>query len=157
MKVWMPGFCRLLDRFQRALDIALLGARQADDARPANFFTDSPHRIEIAVRRRGKAGFDDIDAEFFQLPRDDDFLFRGHARARRLLAVAQRRIENLYYVLVVHFTILSPRGLIRWLAQKQKLPRQGQREYYFTLTRARILRHRVRRLPSPLPLVLIGR
>jgi hypothetical protein len=28
--------------------------------------------------------------------------------------------------------LLSPRGLIRWLAQKQKLPRQGQREYQFT-------------------------
>ena len=65
-----------------------------------HFFTDPAHRIEIAVRRRRKAGFDDVDAEFFQLARDDHFLFGGHARARRLLAVAQRGVENLYYVLV---------------------------------------------------------
>ena len=95
------GIRRMLDRFQRALDIALLGAREAYDARPADFLTDPAHRIEVAVRRRGKAGFDHVDAEFFQLARDDDFLFGGHARARRLLAVAQRGIKNLYYVLLL--------------------------------------------------------
>src|SRR5258705_8340653 len=101
---WMS---RMLDCFQRTLNVGLLGAREAYDARTANFFTDSAHRIEIAVRRRGKAGFNHVDAELFQLARDDDFLFSGHARARRLLAVTQRGVENLYYVLVVHFTISS--------------------------------------------------
>ena len=116
-----------LDRFQSAVDIALLGARQADDARPANLLADPAHRFEIAVRRGGKAGFDHVDAEFLQLARDHDFLLHGHARARRLLAVAQRGIENLYDIILcsshVHFSVSSI--VIRWPDPEMKTPAAG--------------------------------
>ena len=132
MKVWMPGFAACSTAFNARSISALLGAREAHDARTSNFLTNPAHRIEIAVRRCGKAGFDHVDAELLQLTRDDDFLFGGHARARRLLAVAQSGVENLYYVFRLSPFYYLLAGLIRWPAQKQKLPRQGQREYQFT-------------------------
>src|SRR6476660_7192585 len=94
------GVFRLLHRFQRALDISVLRARQTDHTWPAQFPGNFSHRLEIAVRRCGKPGFNDIDTKLFQLPSDYDFLFRRHTRARRLIAIAQGSIENLYSILL---------------------------------------------------------
>ncbi len=94
------GILRSLHRLQGALDIARLRARQTHHPWTSDFLADSPDRIKIALRRRRKSGFDDVDAEFFQLPRDDDFLLRGHTGAGGLLTVSQRRVKNLYYVIV---------------------------------------------------------
>src|SRR5207245_9052815 len=87
----------------------------------------------------GQTRFDDVDPELLELARDNHLLLSGHARAGRLLAVT-RGIKNLYYVWVIdisHFE--SPHWLIRWPAQKQKLPRPGQREYQFAFDWSRDL------------------
>jgi hypothetical protein len=101
---------RLFHRFQRALDISVLCARQTDHTRPAQFLGHFSDRLKISFRRRGKAGFDDVDTKFFQLPGDNYFLLRRHTGAWRLLPITQGRIENLYYVLalnICHFVILE--------------------------------------------------
>src|SRR5919108_1318356 len=96
MDAGVPG---MFDGLQSPVDIRFLGARETDYPRTTDFFAHSSHRVEIAVRRGGKARFDHIDAELFQLPGNDYFLFDRHARAGRLLAVTQGRIEYLHHVI----------------------------------------------------------
>ena len=90
----------LLHRLQRSIDIPLLRPRQAENPRPRHFLTNAHHRVKIALRRSREARLDDIDAQLFQLPGNNNFLFHGHARAGRLFAIPQRRIKNSYSIIV---------------------------------------------------------
>ena len=47
MNSWLLG---ALDRFQSPADIAFLGARETDHARPADLLGNAAHRLEVAVR-----------------------------------------------------------------------------------------------------------
>ena len=70
-------------------------AGQAGDDRPPHGAGNGAHRFEVAVRRDREAGLDDVHAKAIELLRQPQLLGRGHAEARRLLAVAQRRVEHL--------------------------------------------------------------
>src|ERR1043165_8140088 len=93
---------RPLDRLPRALDVDPRRAGEpADDRRQgaqcrrtADLAGDRAHGLEVTGGRRWKAGLDDIYAEPRQRARDLELLGVRHRRARRLLAVAQRGVED---------------------------------------------------------------
>src|SRR3989304_3053416 len=84
------------DRLVARVDVALDGARQAGDARPAHFFGHRLHSLEVARRAGGKARLDYVDTEPLQLVGDLDFVVDVEGDAGRLLAVAQARLEYQY-------------------------------------------------------------
>ena len=88
------GVAGLVDRPQRRIDVLFAGAREAEHDRLGHRLGDSMYRFEVAGRRGGEAGLDDIDVQPLELPRDRDLLLDVHRAARRLLAVAQRRVED---------------------------------------------------------------
>ena len=103
----MRGRAARLDRLPRAVDVAPARAREpADDRRvargpafdraSAHLLGDRPHRREVVGRRGREARLDDVDPEPRERSRDLELLGRRHRRARRLLAVAQRRVEDAY-------------------------------------------------------------
>jgi hypothetical protein len=88
---------RLLDRLPGGVDVLLGRPRQPLDHRPAraaDLARDRPHRLEVVGRRGREAGLDPVDAEPRQPVRDLQLLVRGQRRARRLLAVAERGVED---------------------------------------------------------------
>ncbi len=94
---------RILGEFDcapRAVDILRQCPRKAGDCRVSNFFRDQFYRVEIALRRRGETRLDDVNMHCFKLTRDLDLFGIVHAAARRLFAVAQRGIKDLY---ISHF------------------------------------------------------
>ena len=97
MPVWMRGrFAVLSASAATSMSFATGAGQAADDGGVADLVADPPHALEIAGARDREAGLDDVDAETHELPRDLDLFRRVHARARRLLAVAQRRVEYFY-------------------------------------------------------------
>ena len=88
------GMRGLVDCAQRRIDVLFAGAREAQHHRSGHRLRDSIHRLEVAGRRSGEAGLDDIDVEPFELPRQRDLLLDVHRASGRLLAVAQRRVED---------------------------------------------------------------
>ena len=62
---------------------------------------DRLHGLEVAGRGDREAGLDDVDAQARELLGDLELLGRVERDARRLLAVAQRRVEDQYSVGVV--------------------------------------------------------
>ena len=94
MKMWMPGLRALSTARSARVDVFLASAREADHGRPGDGLGDSMHRLEVAVRRSGEPALDDIDVQALELARDRDFLLDVHGAARRLLAVAQRGVED---------------------------------------------------------------
>lgn len=92
----------VLDGLPGGADIILVAAREATDYRNVtvrvNGVTDLDgdgfHGLEVVLRRRGKSGFDDIHAELRQLASDVQLLLRRQRSSRRLLAVAERRVED---------------------------------------------------------------
>src|SRR5207248_2602873 len=81
-------------RLRRHVDVLLHGAREAADGRALDDFADLLHGLEVAGRRYRESGLDHIYAEELELPRDLQLLLDVQRRARRLLAVPQRGIEN---------------------------------------------------------------
>src|SRR6185369_6332777 len=74
------------------------GGRLARDAALRHVVTDRLgdlfHGVEIIRRRRREARLDHVHAESRECTRDFELLFARHRRARRLLSVAQRRVED---------------------------------------------------------------
>jgi hypothetical protein len=101
MKVWMRGTLGFLDRVPRGVDVLRGGARQAADHRTVNLAGDGLDRLEVTGRRYGEPGFDHVDSEPRQLVGDLELLLLVQRDARRLLAVAERRVEDLYSVVSV--------------------------------------------------------
>jgi hypothetical protein len=75
-------------------------AREAADDGALHVPRDRLDGLEVAGRGDREAGLDHIDAEARELLRDLDLLLRVQRDARRLLAVAQRRIEDVDPVLL---------------------------------------------------------
>ena len=81
-------------RFGAAVDVFLRGAGEAGDRgvfHPPRHFADA---FEIADAGDREAGFDNVDAQMIEQIGDFELLLEGHRGARRLLAVAQGRVEN---------------------------------------------------------------
>src|SRR5207247_4081145 len=62
--------------------------------RPPDLARHGVHRPEIVLAGHREAGLDDVHPEEIQLPGQPDLFLEVHAAARRLLAVAQRGVEN---------------------------------------------------------------
>ena len=77
-----------------ALDVGAGGAGEPADGGAAHLAGDGLHRLEVAGRGGGETGLDDVDAKGLERSRHFQFLGEVHARARRLLAVAQRGVED---------------------------------------------------------------
>src|SRR2546426_6741088 len=84
----------ILDRLPHGVDIGASRACQRGDHRSPDLASDTLHRVEIAGRREGEAGLDDVNAQAGELPGDRHLLIRCQRCAGGLLAVAQRRIED---------------------------------------------------------------
>src|SRR5687768_11797132 len=82
-----------LHRLAAAADVILVCAREPADRGILDGLGDRPHRLEIAVARRGEARLDHVHAHALELARDAQLLFPAHGRAGALLAIAHRRIE----------------------------------------------------------------
>ena len=89
-----PGFGGIFDGAPGAVDVRFIGPAQSCDFGCLEFAGNLRDRIEIAFRCRRKAGFDDIHTQLFQLDGQSQLLRRVHTCTGRLLAVAQRRVEN---------------------------------------------------------------
>ncbi len=80
------------------LDVFSLGAGQRGDARLADGLGDGGDGREVALGGHGKAGLDDVHAQILQGVSHGELFLRGHAAARRLLAVAQGGVEEDYVI-----------------------------------------------------------
>jgi hypothetical protein len=83
-----------LERFGRSRDVAVVGSRQRADGRLADRIGDRLHRGKVAVGRRCEARFDHIHPQPLQLSGNAQLLVPGHRGPRRLLTVAQGRVED---------------------------------------------------------------
>ncbi len=91
MDAGTPG---LVDRPQRRVDVFLARPREAQHRGIRQRLGNPPHRLEVARRRRREAGLNYVDVEPLKLARDRNLLLDIHRAAGRLLAVAQRRVED---------------------------------------------------------------
>ena len=104
-----PGMGGMLDRSPGPVDIRLRSAGQARDLRLFQGLGDGGHGFEVPIRCGWKSRLDDVDAQFFKLLGQTQFFSRVHTGARRLLAVAQRRVEDNHAVRIVY-----THGLLLW-------------------------------------------
>src|SRR6266516_6237998 len=84
----------LLDRLPAAVDILGHSPRQAGDDRPAYRAGDPPDRREVVRRGSRETGLDHVSPQLRELLGHLDLLIGGQREARRLLAIAQRGVEN---------------------------------------------------------------
>ena len=82
------------DRLPGAVDVGLAAAGQSADDRAADVAGDFPHRLEIAGRGDGEARLDHVDAQLDQRLGEFHLFGQVHAGAGRLLAVAERGVED---------------------------------------------------------------
>src|ERR1700741_4650586 len=85
---------RPLQCLPRAFDVLLAGPRQPGDDWPPDRCRNRLNRLEIAVRGNREPSFDYVHAEPVELLRHAQLLVDVHAATRRLLAIAQRGIED---------------------------------------------------------------
>ena len=85
---------RVPHRFPAAVDVGEVRARQPADHRVPREPGDLADRLEVALRGDREAGLDDVDPHLVEERRDLQLLLEGHGGARRLLAVAERGVEN---------------------------------------------------------------
>jgi hypothetical protein len=99
------------DRLAGPDDVGLARAREPADHRSPHLAGDEVDGLEIPVGTDGEAGFNDVDAEAGELMRHLQLLLDVHGRAGRLLAVAQRGVED--DDLVLHRSFLLSDGVGR--------------------------------------------
>ena len=80
--------------FPGTIDILVTTAGQAADGRAPHSIGDLAYRFKIAHGSDRKSGLDDVHAQIDQRLRNFELLAQIHAAARRLLAVAQGRVED---------------------------------------------------------------
>ena len=128
-------------RFPAAVDVAETHAAQAADDRGAlqraHLAGDLPGRLEVLLRRDGESGFDDVHVQSRQLPGHLQLLHRVHGEPGRLLAVAQRRVEDDHSVHGGY-----PPSAIPWPARRWRRRAAGLRSRGGPGPRARIRRRR---------------
>src|SRR5687768_900931 len=88
---WTRG---ILQRAPRGVDVLSRATRETGDDRAMDFASHEMHRLPIAARGDWETGFDDVDPELGERLRDPQLLRLRHAAAGRLLAIAQRGVEN---------------------------------------------------------------
>ena len=93
-KTWIRGSLGVPHRFPGAVDVFVAAAGQPADHGPADRLGDLAHGLEIAGRGDGKAGLDHVHAQLDQGLGNFQLLGQVHAGAGRLLAVAERGVEN---------------------------------------------------------------
>ena len=81
------GFCG-------GVDVLLARARKRGDGGALDCGGDCSDAFEVSWRRNRESCLDDVDSEPLELGRDLHLLVRRQCDARRLLAVAQRRVED---------------------------------------------------------------
>ena len=90
--------CRGLQRRRRDRHVRGDASRQCRDRRrpacPTDLARDALHRLGLTGRCSGKACLDDVDPQPRELLRDTHLLVDRQRRARRLLPVTQRRVED---------------------------------------------------------------
>ena len=109
------GRVRTADSVPCSVNILFHAARQRADGRAVHIVRDRRDRCSIAGRRSGKARFNNIYFQRFQLLGNLDFFVQVHAAAGRLLTVTQGRVKNSdgsCHVLVLSF--------LSWGVQGQK-------------------------------------
>ena len=89
-----PRPTRRLDGPPRALDVHLARPRESADDRVLELLGNRPHRLEIPVAGNREARLDHVHPQPLQLSGEGELLLQIHAAARRLLAVAQGRVED---------------------------------------------------------------
>ena len=94
MKTWMRGRAASCSASQARSMSSGTHAGQAADDRALHFLGDAAHRLEVARRGDRESGLDHVHSQPRELPGDVELLLDVQGRARRLLAVAQRRIED---------------------------------------------------------------
>ena len=92
------GFCGRFEAAQRRIYILLARAGERRYSAMLDFGGYGARRFEIAGRGDRETRFEDVHAQLFDLPGELQLLLAVHRKTGRLLAVAQRRIENLYRV-----------------------------------------------------------
>ena len=90
----------VLQRLACPINILKASAGKPTDGRILDELGNSRNRLEIAVRRDGKAGLNDVDTHLIEKGGHFQLFFVGHRGAWGLLPVPQRRVENPY---TVHF------------------------------------------------------
>ena len=98
MKVWMRGRSASRTAFHAASMSATCVRARPQMTGPSTCAGDRLDRLEVAGRGDREAGLDDVDAEPGELLGDLELLGRVQRDAGRLLAVAQRRVEDQYSV-----------------------------------------------------------
>ena len=96
------------DRVPGRVDVLDVGARQTGHNRAFDLPGDRLYGLEVAGARDREAGLDDVDAQAGELVGDLELLGRVERDAGRLLAVAQRGVEDQYSV-GVHACLLLRR------------------------------------------------
>jgi hypothetical protein len=91
MKVRMSG---RLHGLPGALDVHAARAGETADDGLFELLGDRAHRLEIAIAGDREARLDHVHPQPLELASERELLLEVHAAARRLLAVAQRRIED---------------------------------------------------------------
>ena len=94
MNVWIRHRSAPFKRLGCALDVAGRRPRERGDHRPSYRARDLANGLELARRRDREPRLDDVDVETSELLRDLELLRLGERDARRLLAVAQGRVED---------------------------------------------------------------
>ena len=85
---------RTRERLRGCFDVGPVGTGERGHRRPANLTRDACDSLGLADRRRGEARLEDVDAEVGEGLRDEEFRLRRERRAGRLLAVAERGVED---------------------------------------------------------------
>jgi len=110
----------------RRLDVVGVGAGQGRDRRAFDLLGHELGGLELGGRGNGEPRLDDVDPEHRQLPGDLELLRDRHGRSGRLLAVAERCIEDQY--LVTRHCWLSKREVASGRSSVFKRLRTADRE-----------------------------
>ena len=102
MNVWIRGRSESLIAPQAASMSALWVRARPQITGPSTVAGDRLDRLEVARRGDREAGLDHVDAEPRELLGDLDLLLRVERDPGRLLAVSQRRVEDVDAVCVGH-------------------------------------------------------
>ena len=94
MNVWMRGTSATFTASQQTrMSFSMARARPAMRG-PLTSVGDRLDRLEVVGRGDREPGLDDVDAQLGELVRDLELLGPVQGSARRLFAVAQRRVED---------------------------------------------------------------
>ena len=105
---------RILQRAPYRVDVLAHRARERSHRRAADLACDPPARFEVARRRDRESRLDHVHAQLLQLARDAKLGVRVEVEPGRLLAVAQRGVEDedAVGILVSHFSTGSSQVII---------------------------------------------